>query len=66
MELDPSTYRCPTHGVDLTELVREQVSELGRVLYKRPADSQFRVIVTCPGQGSEHELGCTGTIVDDG
>lgn len=65
MELEPSVYRCATHGVDLTELVREQVAERTQVLYEPPEDDTFRVIVTCPGNASPHQLACSGRILDD-
>ena len=65
MELEPSVYRCGTHGVDLTELVREQIAERTQVLYERPEDDSFRVIVTCPGNGSPHQVGCSGRVLDD-
>jgi hypothetical protein len=65
MELEPSVYRCATHSVDLSELVREQVAERTQVLYERPEDYTFRVVVTCPGNGSPHQLGCSGRILDD-
>jgi hypothetical protein len=51
--------------VDLTELVREQVAERTQVLYESPEDDTFRVIVICPGNGSPHQLGCSGTILAD-
>ena len=65
MELDPSVYQCNIHALDLTELVREQAVERTRVLYRRAEDDTFRVIVTCPGNGSPHQLGCSGRILDD-
>jgi hypothetical protein len=49
VELEPRVYRCATHEVDLTELVREQVAERLRVLDDAPEDDSFRVVVTCPG-----------------
>jgi hypothetical protein len=35
------------------------------VLYERAEDDSFRVIVTCSGDGSLHQLGCSGGILDD-
>lgn len=69
MNLNPSDYTCPDHGVDLTGQVEEALEEDGPpVAYWRlslsrlPGPRPFEVIVTCPGTGAgAHQLTCTGT-----
>jgi hypothetical protein len=41
VELEPQTYRCSAHRVDLTEKVHEQVAGQQRVLFRRPDDPRF-------------------------
>jgi hypothetical protein len=68
MTLDPSTYQCLEHHMDLTDLVAEALQDEGPpVAYltqrKRPAARPFQVIVTCPGANDTgaHQLTCSGT-----
>jgi hypothetical protein len=63
VELEPQSYRCSAHGVDLTEQVREQVAKEHRVLFRRPDDPAFRVLLTW--YGSPYQLGCADSILDD-
>lgn len=69
MNLNPSTYECETHHRDLTERVKNELSEGVIVTYahslfgRRTKPRDFEVIVTCPGReqdGSAHELTCKG------
>ena len=48
MQLDPATYLCPTHGIDLTPLVRVALEEREIVIYGRKK-REFAVPVSCPG-----------------
>jgi hypothetical protein len=69
MELQPPTFPCPTHQIDLTDLVHEELEDagfavayanrLGRSRKSRP----FEVRVTCPGPDptSSHPLVFDGT-----
>ena len=69
MQLDPTTYTCPEHQVDLTERVREVLDDegvevaFGKALRlgRRPPEP-FEVPVTCPGGDgkSPHRLICAG------
>lgn len=73
MRLDPATYTCQQHQLDLTDQVQEAVQddddEPPPITYKRlpllgrsaPAPREFEVIVTCPGTGEAHSLTCKGT-----
>ena len=68
MTLDPSTYACPEHHTDLTELVAEALEDGGPPvayfrLRKAAAPRPFQVIVTCPGANGAgaHQLTCSGT-----
>ncbi len=68
MTLEPSTYKCPEHNTDLTDLVAETLEEDGPpVAYRGPrkatAARPFQVIVTCPGANGTgaHRLTCSGT-----
>ena len=58
MPLTPPTYECPTHHVDLTAVVERALEEEGPPVAfgKRP----FRVLVSCPGAGTAHQLACSG------
>jgi hypothetical protein len=60
VQLDPGTYECPVHHVDLAPLVVEALEEQGPpfVLGWNP----FRVQVTCRGEGtsSAHQQVCAG------
>jgi hypothetical protein len=65
--LDPSTYQCPEHLTNLTDLVTEALEDEGlpvaySFLRKVKNPRPFEVIVTCPGVNGagEHELTCTG------
>ncbi|HEY1345349.1 MAG TPA: hypothetical protein VGF54_10220 [Streptosporangiaceae bacterium] len=71
--LDPATYTCPEHQIDLTPEVREALEEKDTPLaYRRPllgrAASRahaFEVMVTCPGASGAgaHPLTCTGSYI---
>jgi hypothetical protein len=68
MALEPSSYQCPEHDTDLTELVEEALDDdTPPVAYfdlrKKPVERAFQVIVTCPGTNDvgTHHLTCTGT-----
>lgn len=70
MKLNPAQYQCPQHHADLTDLVQEQLDEevvpfaykRGSLLGRKPSAPQlFKVIVTCPGDGTSHDQTCTGT-----
>lgn len=70
MILDPDTYQCSTHDIDLTTQVREQMEEDhapvayrwgARVPRNSPA-REFGVIVSCPGADSPHQLTCRGKL----
>ncbi len=68
MILNPSSYVCPEHHMDLTDLVQELLGYDGPPvayfrLRKTTPGRPFQVIVTCPGaNGSEpHQLTCSGT-----
>ncbi len=64
MELTPGNYKCASHDVDLTELVREELAERVVIAYKPRRSGEFKVIVTCPGLGSggAHQLGFSGHV----
>ena len=73
MTLDPDTYQCPTHNIDITTLVREQLEDDddarsaywwgGRAAGRNPSGArEFAVIVSCPGAGAAHKLTCRGTL----
>jgi hypothetical protein len=71
VELEPASFECPTHGVDVTELVREVLGEEGPPVAYRPpgrlfgrrSGRAFEVVVDCPGDGpdSVHSVTCAGT-----
>lgn len=77
MNLDPETYECPIHHVDLTALVVAQLGEdedsdvafdgrpVARRLrrHDRVEPRQFEVVVTCSGEGATHRHVCQGTYV---
>jgi hypothetical protein len=67
MILDPSSYECPEHHADLTDLLEETLRDddppvayfpLRKTMSVRP----FRVVVTCPGAigAGAHQLTCSG------
>lgn len=66
MELLPVRYECPTHQVELTDLVVEVLGEdePAPVAYRRLRRwAPFRVVVTCPGDGpaaAAHSVTCSG------
>ena len=73
MNLDPGTYVCPVHQLDLTEIVRvrlqdEQDAEVafggfpGSRAPKAPRSRPFQVVVPCPGGGTPHRLVFDGTV----
>jgi hypothetical protein len=68
MILDPATYRCPSHSTNLTEQVREQLTDedgwpiafkARKAHHNQP---EFEVVVYCPGNGTPHPLTCHGTL----
>jgi hypothetical protein len=72
--LDPDTYRCPTHGTDVTTLVQRELDSIGDVAnvkfafalpgmrrHREPQSQHFAVIVSCPGDSTPHPLTCMGT-----
>ena len=76
MNLDPETYLCPTHLLDLTALVRQQLSSdldadvafgghwVERLMGRSAQEPQrFQVLVSCPSQGNCHQQLCEGTFV---
>jgi hypothetical protein len=65
MELAPATYRCGAHGIDLTESVREEVSSEVPVAYRASRPRLFVVVITCPGDGSPHDLRFAGQVTDE-
>jgi hypothetical protein len=67
VQLIPATFECPTHHLDLTDLVEEKLGHRTPYAYITVAFSAarpqaFEVVVTCPGIGQDetHELTCTG------
>jgi len=65
MILDPSTFECPEHHIDLTHLVADELEDEGLPVayFRRQGPRPFEVLVTCPGTGgaSAHDLKCSGT-----
>jgi hypothetical protein len=69
MQLQPAAFPCPTHQIDLTDLVHEELEDAGfTVAYgiqlgRRPRSRPFEVRVTCPGPDpqSSHPLVFEGT-----
>ena len=63
MDLRPSQFHCHDHPQqDLTELVEEELELQTPAAFSRPGATDFRVIVTCPGDGTAHEVTCSGTV----
>jgi hypothetical protein len=70
MTLDPESYKCPEHGVDVTGQVKEKLDPnrpdvaFRRPLFGRKASGTgpFEVVVICPGadDAEPHPLTCTG------
>jgi hypothetical protein len=61
VRLNPDTYQCPTHQIDLTAAVCEALEEQSPpVAY---GWSPFSVLVSCRGDGTSgaHQLACKGT-----
>lgn len=60
MPLNPATYECPVHHIDLTPQVKEALEELPPP--NAFGQRRFRVVVSCPGDGTSgaHEQACTG------
>lgn len=75
MNLDPETFLCPVHQINLTELVRARLREdedaeiaFGgtgfwhtRTGRSAPGPRPFQVVVSCPGGGTPHRHVCEGT-----
>jgi hypothetical protein len=74
VHLEPATYLCPIHQVDLTDLVRRQLEDVNDVdvafggrtwglarRSDRAAPRPFQVQVSCPAAGSRHGQVCEGT-----
>jgi hypothetical protein len=49
VHLDPTTYMCPTHKVDLTAEVQDEVEETFPPVAFSRRKQDFEVIVSCPG-----------------
>jgi hypothetical protein len=63
MILDPATYTCPTHNMDLTDQVLEQLEDDDGwpVAFKpKTRKPEFEVVVTCPGTDTAHQVACRG------
>jgi len=58
----PGSFRCTEHDQDLTELVHEELDLQIPATFHPKKPKEFRVIVTCPGSGTEHQVACTGTV----
>ena len=67
--IEPKTFTCPTHHVDLTPQVLETLGDSkppvampGIRLANRPKKKPFTVRVTCPGgkPETEHDQLCEG------
>jgi len=60
VQLNPATYECPTHHVDLTAQIVEALEEQGPPIAY--GDKPFRVQVSCRGDGTSgaHPLVCSG------
>jgi hypothetical protein len=61
-EVEPDSFTCPVHAVDLTPQVlatlrdsRPPVAMPGVRLAGRARKKQFAVVVTCPGGGGGHD-----------
>ena len=63
VEITPSQFHCHDHQQeDLTELVKEELELRTAAAFPATGSKDFRVIVTCPGAGTEHEVVCSGTV----
>jgi hypothetical protein len=62
VELTPPRFECGVDGQDLTELVRDELSAEVPVAFDRGRARPFRVVVTCPGAGREHDVSVTGQV----
>jgi hypothetical protein len=69
MTLDHEHYKCPEHGVDVTDQVKEKLDpDRPDVAFRRPllgkasGPGPFQVVVICRGaDGAQpHTLTCTG------
>lgn len=65
MNLTPSDYECDAHKKSLTLLVEEQLETVVVAAFAPRQGRAFRVIVTCPGDGTagtSHDVACSGTV----
>lgn len=63
MQITPARFHCHDHDQeDLTELVSDELELRPPAAFRPPAGKAFRVIVTCPGVGTPHEVVCSGTV----
>jgi hypothetical protein len=62
MQTTPDSFRCAEHDQDLTELVHEELEPQIPATFRPKKPKEFRVIVTCPGAGTEHPVAFTGTV----
>jgi hypothetical protein len=61
MELTPGRFVCEEHDIDLTDLVRDELSESVPVAFRWRRPRRFEVVVECAG-GSTHEVTCVGEV----
>lgn len=63
VEITPSQFHCHDHQQqDLTELVKEELELRTPAAFPVRGSKVFRVIVTCPGAGTAHDVTCSGTV----
>ena len=64
MQITPAQFHCHDHDrEDLTELVQEELELRAPAAFPLSGEKKFRVIVTCPGEGTPHEVVCAGTVI---
>jgi hypothetical protein len=66
MKLEPESFTCPDHALDLTDAVKAKLSEVavmsfgvsfGRLFSGRsPLVRKFCVVMKCPGGGQGHQV----------
>ena len=72
MKLEPDSFMCTKHGVDLTDAVTAELGEVavmsfgvsfGRLFSGRPSRvRKFSVVVRCPGRDRAHQLVFRGRV----
>jgi hypothetical protein len=71
VQLDPESFECASHNVDLTPQIVEQLEDMGppvafpagKMLGRRSRQREFEVVVSCPGDGTPgnaHQVVCEG------